>query len=217
MPASIGDAAKRAIVSVNKAITKKRDGKVVTAKGNNVTNIGFHNPGAAAHPGPESGRSRHQGDLSLTNKESAPTRPVAHTHRLYGPFSDLSGTPAGQEGGQRHQPPQQPQVYQGEGEDIDIAPQPETQPIKRKQPIAAYTIYDELPTIEAKFSGVDVKQVTACHNGYQQEVNSEQWQAPIALHHDNALLHNHSSVNPKDEYNQQQLRVYKEALRCRKL
>lgn len=39
---SVGDAAKAAIIAINDAVSEKRDVKVVTAKGNNVTNIGFY-------------------------------------------------------------------------------------------------------------------------------------------------------------------------------
>ena len=146
--------------------------------------------------------------------------------RLYDSYSDLPGAPANREGerlvvlepgGQHSQPSQQPQAYPGNREDIDMAPQPETQPIRRKQPIAAYSIYDELPMIEAKFSRWDAKQAAACRDGYQPKVNNEQWQAPIMINRESTLLHSHSDVNPEDEYDQQQLRAYKEELRYRKL
>lgn len=39
---NVGDAAKAAIIAINDAVSEKRDVKVVTAKGNNVTNIGFY-------------------------------------------------------------------------------------------------------------------------------------------------------------------------------
>lgn len=39
---TVGDAAKAAIIAINEAVSEKRDIKVVTAKGNNVTNIGFY-------------------------------------------------------------------------------------------------------------------------------------------------------------------------------
>lgn len=39
---SVGDEAKAAIIAINDAVSEKRDIKVVTAKGNNVTNIGFY-------------------------------------------------------------------------------------------------------------------------------------------------------------------------------
>lgn len=39
---NVGDAAKAAIIAINDAVSEKRDIKVVTAKGNNVTNIGFY-------------------------------------------------------------------------------------------------------------------------------------------------------------------------------
>ena len=55
-------------------------------------------------------------------------------------------------------------------------------------------IYAGLVMVEANCSGVDSKQRAACHYGHQPELNNEQWQAPTLLHHDRAILHNHSDV-----------------------
>ena len=126
-----------------------------------------------------------------------PTRPVIHTPGLCGSYSDLPGASFSQEGGRvvilepgghNYQPPQPPQTYPEEGEDIHMVSQPETRPINPDQLMAEVKgILSGLLMVEAKCPELHTKQTAACRDGYQPKLNNEQLQALIALHH--ALLH----------------------------
>ena len=123
------------------------------------------------------------------------TRLVALTPRLYYPYSGIPGAPTSrgseqlvtlESGGQFSQPPEQPQTYPGEGEDMRMVAQQETRPINSGQLIAE--VKGMLLMVEAKCPGVHAKQ-TACRDGYQPNLNNEQLQALIGLR--NALLNGH--------------------------
>ena len=96
--------------------------------------------------------------------------------------------------GQYLQPSEQTQTYPGEGEDIHMVAQPETQPINPEQLMAEVKgILAGLLMVEVQYSEVRAQQTASYHDGYQPKLNNEQLQALIALHR--TLSHeNHGSL-----------------------